>query len=409
MSMQSPLSQDLKLRSGAVLKNRICKSAMNEAIATGEGRVVRQFEVLYRTWAEGGAGLLVTGNVMVDKRHANEPLAVAVEDDRDALLLQLWAKAAKSHGGQIWAQLNHPGKQSPKFLNSEPVAPSPIPLASEMFIPPRELSETEIWDIINRFARTAEILKDSGFDGVQLHGAHGYLISQFLSPNHNQRQDQWGGALENRMRFVTEVYKAIRAKVGKKFSVGIKLNSSDFQKGGFTNEESIEVCKCLDKLGIDMIEISGGSWENPVNRRGNLKESTRKREAYFLEFAEQLKLAVKAPIMVTGGFRSQAAMNEAIESGAIDVVGLARPLAVDPNMPNKLLKGRNYVSSVQPISTGIKKIDDMAIMEISWYTDQIRRMSEGLDPKTKVRGVFSAVGVFYQFWKRGQTVKRVRA
>ncbi|WP_375170125.1 NADH:flavin oxidoreductase/NADH oxidase family protein [Marinobacter sp.] len=409
MSMQSPLSQDLKLRSGAVLKNRICKSAMNEAIATGEGRVVRQFEVLYRTWAEGGAGLLVTGNVMVDKRHANEPLAVAVEDDRDALLLQLWAKAAKSHGGQIWAQLNHPGKQSPKFLNSEPVAPSPIPLASEMFIPPRELSETEIWDIINRFARTAEILKDSGFDGVQLHGAHGYLISQFLSPNHNQRRDQWGGALENRMRFVTEVYKAIRAKVGKKFSVGIKLNSSDFQKGGFTNEESIEVCKCLDKLGIDMIEISGGSWENPVNRRGNLKESTRKREAYFLEFAEQLKLAVKAPIMVTGGFRSQAAMNEAIESGAIDVVGLARPLAVDPNMPNKLLKGRNYVSSVQPISTGIKKIDDMAIMEISWYTDQIRRMSEGLDPKTKVRGVFSAVGVFYQFWKRGQTVKRVRA
>ncbi len=409
MSMQSPLSQDLKLRSGAVLKNRICKSAMNEAIATGEGRVVRQFEVLYRTWAEGGAGLLVTGNVMVDKRHANEPLAVAVEDDRDALLLQLWAKAAKSHGGQIWAQLNHPGKQSPKFLNSEPVAPSPIPLASEMFIPPRELSETEIWDIINRFARTAEILKDSGFDGVQLHGAHGYLISQFLSPNHNQRRDQWGGALENRMRFVTEVYKAIRAKVGKKFSVGIKLNSSDFQKGGFTNEESIEVCKCLDKLGIDMIEISGGSWENPVNRKGNLKESTRKREAYFLEFAEQLKLAVKAPIMVTGGFRSQAAMNEAIESGAIDVVGLARPLAVDPNMPNKLLKGRNYVSSVQPISTGIKKIDDMAIMEISWYTDQIRRMSEGLDPKTKVRGVFSAVGVFYQFWKRGQTVKRVRA
>ncbi|GAA3555497.1 NADH:flavin oxidoreductase/NADH oxidase family protein [Marinobacter sp. CA1] len=382
---------------------------MNEAIATGEGRVVRQFEVLYRTWAEGGAGLLVTGNVMVDQRHANEPLAVAVEDRRDSLLLELWAKAAKSHGGQIWAQLNHPGKQSPSFLNSEPVAPSAIPLASEMFVPPRELKEAEIHDIIHRFAKTASILKEAGFDGVQLHGAHGYLISQFLSPNHNKRKDDWGGSLENRMRFVTEIYKAIRTKVGKKFSVGIKLNSSDFQKGGFTNDESIEVCKSLDKLGIDMIEISGGSWENPVNRKGNLKESTKKREAYFLEFAEQLKLAVKAPIMVTGGFRSQRAMNDAIESGAIDVVGLARPLAVDPNMPNRLLKGRNYVSSVQPISTGIKKIDDMAIMEISWYTDQIRRMSEGLKPKTKVYGAFSAVATIYQFWRRGQAVKRVRA
>jgi len=223
---------------------------MNEAIATGEGGVVRQFEVLYKTWAEGGAGLLITGNVMVDKRHANEPLAVAVEDERDMQLLELWASAAKSKGGKIWAQVSHPGKQSPKFLNSAPVAPSAIPLKSDMFIPPRELTEEEILDIIARFTTTSEILMRAGFDGVQLHGAHGYLISQFLSPNHNQREDQWGGSLENRMRFVSEVYKSIRAKCGKKFSIGIKLNSSDFQKGGFTQEESIEVCKVLDKLGM---------------------------------------------------------------------------------------------------------------------------------------------------------------
>ncbi|MFC3150072.1 NADH:flavin oxidoreductase/NADH oxidase family protein [Litoribrevibacter euphylliae] len=409
MSNQSTLSTPLKLRSGLTLKNRLCKSAMNEAIATGEGRVVRQFEVLYRTWAEGGAGLLVTGNVMVDKRHANEPLAVAVEDEKDALLLQLWANAAKSKGAQIWAQLSHPGKQSPKFLNSAPVAPSAIPLASDMFVPPRELTETEIEDIIQRFTTTASVLKTAGFDGVQLHGAHGYLISQFLSPNHNKRTDKWGGSLENRMRFVTEVYKSIRAKVGKKFAIGIKLNSSDFQKGGFTNEESIEVCKTLDKLGIDMIEISGGSWENPVNRKGNLKESTKQREAYFLEFSEQLKKNVSAPIMVTGGFRSQRAMEEAVESGATDIVGLARPFAIDPDLANKILKGQGYLSTVKPISTGIKKIDDMAIMEISWYTDQIRRMSEGKDPKTKVRGLISVADVLFNFWRRGQQVKRVRA
>lgn len=409
MQKDNALSKSIKLRCGSTLKNRICKSAMNEAIATGDGRAVREFEVLYKTWAEGGAGLLVTGNVMVDRRHANEPLAVVVEDDRDKLLLELWAKAAKSAGAQIWAQLNHPGKQSPKFLNPEPLAPSAIPLASDMFAPPRALSEEEILEIIERFTTTSMILKEAGFDGVQLHGAHGYLISQFLSPKHNQREDQWGGSLENRMRFVTELYTAIRTKAGKRFAIGIKLNSSDFQKGGFTQEESLEVCQKLDELGIDMIEISGGSWENPVNRKGTLKDSTKKREAYFLEFADQLKKCVKSPVMVTGGFRSQSAMVEAIESGSVDLVGLARPLAIDPALPIKLLSETDVKSPVEPITTGIKKLDQMAIMEISWYTDQIRRMSEGKSPKTKVRGLWSVLEVLFHFWQRGQTVKRVRA
>ena len=408
MTENNKLSQALTLRCGAVLKNRLCKSAMNEAIATGDGRVVRSFEVLYKRWAEGGSGLLITGNVMVDRNHANEPLAVAAENRDDILLLELWAKAAKSSGGMIWAQLNHPGKQSPKFLNEQPVAPSAVALASDLFIPPKELSEAEILNIIERFTQTASILKEAGFDGVQLHGAHGYLISQFLSPNHNQRQDKWGGTLENRMRFVTEVYKSIRKKLGNAFAIGIKLNSSDFQKGGFTQEESIEVCKVLDKLGIDMIEVSGGSWENPVNRKGPVKESTKKREAYFLSFAQELKKNVETAIMVTGGFRSQSAMEQAVASGDIDIVGLARPLAVDPDLPNKVLQGHNFVSTVQPITTGIKKIDQMAIMEISWYTDQIRRMSEGRSPKTKVRGLFSVISVLFNFWQRGQTVKKVR-
>lgn len=408
MSNNQTLAQPLTLRCGATLKNRICKSAMNEAMATGEGRVVREFEVLYRTWAEGGSGLLITGNVMVDQDHANEPLAVAVENNRDSHLLSLWARGAKAKGGHIWAQLNHPGKQSPKFLNSQPVAPSAIPLASDMFVPPKELSEAEIEDIIQRFCTTAKVLQQAGFDGVQLHGAHGYLISQFLSPNHNQRTDQWGGSLDNRMRFVTELYQTMRQQLGKEFGIGIKLNSSDFQRGGFSNEESIEVCKRLDKLGIDMIEISGGSWENPVNRRGEQKASTKKREAYFLEFAEQLKQSVEVPIMVTGGFRSQDAMEQALQSGSVDMIGIARPLVVDPEMANKMLHGSGYVSSVKPITTGVKKIDQMAIMEISWYTDQIRAMGQGKTPKSKVYGVFSAIQVLYNFWRRGQVVKKVR-
>jgi 2,4-dienoyl-CoA reductase-like NADH-dependent reductase (Old Yellow Enzyme family) len=157
-----------------------------------------------------------------------------------------------------------------------------------------------------------------------------------------------------------------------------------------------------------MIEISGGSWENPVNRKGNLKESTRQREAYFLDFAEQLKQTVKVPVMVTGGFRRQKAMAEAIDSESVDLIGLARPLAIDPQLPNKLFKDSDIKSTVQPITTSIKKLDQMAIMEISWYTDQIRRMAEGKKPKTKVRGLWSVIVVLFHFWQRGQQVKRVR-
>lgn len=409
MKTDYPLAQTIKLRSGTTLKNRICKSSMNEALADGDGSANASYKSLYSTWATGGAGLLITGNVMVDKRHANEPLAVAVEDEKDLYYLEEWAKAATSIGVEIWPQLNHPGKQSPKFLNDQPVAPSAIPLASDMFVPPRELTAEEIQDIIQRFITTAKILQKSGFTGVQLHAAHGYLISQFLSPKHNRRSDEWGGSLENRMRFITEIFKGIRKELGKEFNISVKLNSSDFQKGGFTEEESIEVAKKLDKLGIDLLEISGGSWENPVNRRGEQKESTKAREAYFLDFAEKLRKEIKAPLMVTGGFRSQSAMEDALRSGAIDVIGMARPFVVEPDFANKLLSTKGNVSPVKPISTGIKKVDDMAIMEISWYTNQIHRISEGLEPSTKVRGLFSVANVFYQFWRRGQQVKKVRA
>lgn len=409
MLSDTPLAKILKLRSGTVLSNRICKSSMNEALAKADGSVTTSFKSLYTSWATGGAGLLITGNVMVDARHTNEPLAVAVEDEKDLYLLEQWAATGASMGVQIWPQLNHPGKQSPKFLNDSPVAPSAVPLESDFFVPPRELATEEIKEIINRFVATALVLKKAGFTGVQLHAAHGYLISQFLSPKHNQRADEWGGSLENRMRFITEIYKGIRNSLGKKFNISVKLNSSDFQRGGFTEEESIQVAQKLDKLGIDLLEISGGSWENPVNRRGEQKESSRKREAYFLEYAEKLRSKIKVPLMITGGFRSQSSMESAINSDAIDVVGLARPFVVDPNFANKLLNSKGNVSSVQPITTGIKKVDEMAIMEISWYTNQIQRISRGLEPATRTRGLLSVANVFYQFWQRGQQVKKVRA
>lgn len=405
------LSEPITLKSGTVLRNRICKASMNEALATPDGKVTPLHVSLYETWADSGASLLITGNMMVDGKHMNEPLVVDALLDTNMNLLRQWAATGRRTNTHIWPQLNHPGKQSPKMVNDAPVAPSVVPIENDMFVPPRELTDAEIVEIVNRFGEAAARLEQAGFTGVQLHGAHGYLIGQFLSPHHNRRTDRWGGSFENRFRFVEEVYNTVRARTGDGFNVAIKINSSDFQKGGFTEEDSIAVAKKLDELGVDLIEISGGSWENPVNRKGKaeVKESTRKREAYFLEYAEKVRSQIRTPLMVTGGFRSSAGMRDALASGALDMVGVARPFAVDPKFGTHALNNPNHTSPVKPIRSGIKKIDAMAIMEISWYTLQIERIAQGKKVQTKPDGVWPALRVMYRFWKNGKAVRKVRA
>lgn len=383
---------------------------MNEALATADGKVVPAHISLYKNWAHSGASLLITGNMMVDGRHMNEPLVVDALLDANADMLRQWAATGKETDTHIWPQLNHPGKQSPKMVNDAPVSPSAVAIENDMFVPPRALEDSEIEEIIDRFAEAAVRLEQAGFTGVQLHGAHGYLIGQFLSPHHNRRTDKWGGNFENRFRFVKEIYSRIRARTGGGFNIAIKINSSDFQKGGFTEEDSIAVAESLDKLGIDLIEISGGSWENPVNRTGGkVKDSTRKREAYFLDYAEKVKGRISAPLMVTGGFRSAEGVRAALNSGAIDMAGMARPFAVDAAFGTHILTNKDHVSPVAPIKSGLKKIDSMAIMEISWYTLQIERLAKGLPAETKANGVWPALRVLYRFWKNGKAVKRVRA
>ena len=204
MNPADVLSKPLTLPNGATIPNRFAKSAMSETLGTIDNRMTKDLVRLYQTWAEGGVGLSLTGNVMIDRHHIGEPQNVVLEDEQDLPLFKAWAEAGKSGGGQIWMQLNHPGKQSPKILNSDPVSPSAIPFRKElqsMFATPRALTEAEIEDIIQRFANSAAIAEKAGFDGVQIHGAHGYLVSQFLSPHHNQREDQWGGNPESRRRF----------------------------------------------------------------------------------------------------------------------------------------------------------------------------------------------------------------
>ena len=397
------LSQSLTLKNGAVIPNRFAKSAMSETLGTMDNRVTRDLPRLYGTWADGGIGLSITGNVMIDRRHIGEPGNVVLEDERDLDLLREWARKGSRNGCQLWMQLNHPGKQSPKMLNKAPVSPSAVPFRKElqaMFATPRALEVSEIEELIQRFATSAAIAEKAGFAGVQIHGAHGYLVSQFLSPHHNVRDDEWGGSPEKRMRFVVEVYKAIREATGEHFSVGIKLNSADFQRGGFTEEESLGVIETLADLSIDLVEISGGNYENPAMAKG-AKASTVAREAYFLEFAEKVRKRVDVPLMVTGGFRTESGMAEAVASGATDLVGLARPLAVEPDFPKGIMAGKAFTSSVKPIRTGIRMIDDMALMEVSWYTRQLGRMGKGKAPKKHDRGVLSLMEVLAVMTSRG--------
>jgi 2,4-dienoyl-CoA reductase-like NADH-dependent reductase (Old Yellow Enzyme family) len=406
MTPAQTLSQFLTLPNGAVIPNRFAKSAMSETLGTIDNRMTEKLVTLYRTWAEGGVGLSITGNVMIDRHHIGEPQNVVVDDERDLPLLKAWAEAGKAGGGAIWMQLNHPGKQIPKMLKSEPVSPSAIPFRKElqsMFGTPRALTGDEIEAIIHRFAVSAAVAEKAGFDGVQIHGAHGYLISQFLSPHHNQRDDEWGGSAESRMRFLLSVYRAIRKATSAGFCVGIKLNSADFQRGGFTEEESLAVIQALSDEGIDLVEISGGNYENPAMAKGagSVKESTRSREAYFLEFAEKVRKRSDVPLMVTGGFRTSEGMALAVASGATDLVGLARPLAVEPDLPNRILSGESFTSVVKPIKTGIRVIDNMALMEVSWYARQLGRMGSGKQPRQHDRGLWSLVEVLGVMTTRG--------
>ena len=339
---------------GAILKNRLAKAAMTEGLADPKGRPTPELERLYEIWARGGAGLLLSGNIQIDAGHLERPGNVIIDREPDALMrerLSNWARAATTNGAHFWAQISHAGRQTMTSVNPHPKAPSAVKLGlpGGQFGEPVAMSEADIADVIAGFVRAARVCKETGFTGVQVHAAHGYLISQFLSPRSNQRTDQWGGVLENRARLLLEVVNKVRASVGAEFPVSVKLNSADFQRGGFAFEDSLQVAKWLEQAGVDLIEISGGTYEQPKllgiegleppEAQRNVAASTIAREAYFVDFAKAMKAAVSTPLMVTGGLRTRAAMVETLESSAADIIGLGRPLCVAPDGPNALLTG----------------------------------------------------------------------
>ncbi|QUQ67962.1 NADH:flavin oxidoreductase/NADH oxidase family protein [Kutzneria sp. CA-103260] len=381
------LADAVTLPCGQLLPNRLVKSAMSEALGGRDHGPSEQLERLYRRWGAGGYGLVVTGNVMIDRRQLGEPGNVVIEDDRHLDGLRRWAGAYR--GSPLWMQLNHPGRQAnPLAGRSRPVAPSAIASGIPGMARPRALAESEILAIVDRFGTAAAVAEAAGFDGVQIHGAHGYLVTQFLSPRSNQRTDDWGGDPERRRRFVLEVLRAIRRRVSPGFAVGIKLNSADFQRGGFTEEESREVVRALVAEGIDLIEISGGSYEKPV-MMGTVRESTAAREAYFLDYARTvMDLAGDVPIAVTGGFRTRQTMTAAVAARDCDLVGLGRPTVVNPDAAVELLdRGRERLEA-PPIQFGARSImrrfGELSALDgalnLNWHTDQMHRMGRGLEP-----------------------------
>jgi 2,4-dienoyl-CoA reductase-like NADH-dependent reductase (Old Yellow Enzyme family) len=348
------LSTPLALPCGAVLPNRLVKAAMTEGLADPEGRATEEHMRLYERWARGGTGMLLTGNIQIDLRSLERPGNIRIEGPQNAeqlARLRALAYAGRLGGGHIWAQLSHAGRQAVASCCPAPVAPSAVPLVGSAYgyqPPPRALSEDEIVEIIARFGAAAAICREAGFTGVQIHGAHGYLVNQFLSPATNLRTDAWGGPLEHRARFLLEVVRTVRAAVGPDFPVGLKLNSADFQSGGFTHAESMAVIEMLNHEALDLLELTGGTYEqlSMLGARAEagaearpVRASTVAREAYFAVYAAAARRVARMPMMSTGGFRRRASMIGALNDGTCDLIGLGRPLVTDPDVSAKLLAG----------------------------------------------------------------------
>ncbi|KUM03761.1 NADH:flavin oxidoreductase/NADH oxidase family protein [Chromobacterium subtsugae] len=380
----------LTLPNGSLLPNRLAKAAMEENMADRDHAPSEALIRLYRAWAEGGAGLILTGNVMVDRRAMTGPGGVVLESERFGVRFEQWSAAARARGAQIWMQINHPGRQMPAALGQPTLAPSAVAMAlgnfSKQFAAPRAMSEADIADVKARFVNTARLAERFGFNGVQIHAAHGYLISQFLSPITNQRADRWGGSLENRARLLTDIVREVRAAVRPGFAVSVKLNSADFQRGGFSADDAKQVTAMLNPLGVDLIELSGGSYEAPAMHGQTRDGRTLAREAYFLEFAQDIAAVARMPVMVTGGIRRYPVVEQVLGSG-VAVAGMATALAINPNLPNAWRSDATAAPRLRAIPWKNKVLASVGYMAMVKY--QLRRLSQGKRARPDVAPVLA--------------------
>ena len=412
----SPIFVPLTLPNGSTVPNRLCKAAMEENLAEQPGQYPgERLFALYDAWAKGGVGMMLTGNVMVSPISLTGPGGVVLEADTDIAPFERWARIAKAHGGQMWMQINHTGRQMYKNLGEEAVAPSATALdlgkLSSLFAQPRKLTELEIEAIIQRFVDTASQAERAGFDGVQVHSAHGYLSSQFLSPLTNQRTDRWGGSLENRARFLLTIIERVRAAVSPNFGVAVKLNSADFQRGGFAFEDARQVVEWLDGRGVDFVELSGGSYESPAMAGSPAETSSESRETYFIDFAQDIAKVASMPIMVTGGITRRTTAEEALATDSagfgVAMLGVARAMAFNPNLPNDWKAGRATAMTLPSPEWSNQTFKSLAAMATT--KAQMERMAVGKPVKSDVSPIRAMLADQWRTARRARRYRRWRA
>ncbi|MBG9995558.1 NADH:flavin oxidoreductase/NADH oxidase family protein [Pseudoalteromonas sp. NZS127_1] len=390
--MRNPVFTSFTLPSGLVLKNRIAKAAMEENLAQEDQTPSQALKNVYSAWAKGGTGLIITGNVMVDHLAMTGPGGLVLEQSTDITAFAELARLSKQNNCKVVMQINHPGRQVFKKMGGKALSASSIALNmgkhSHLFGVPKAMTQTDIDDVITRFTQTALQAEKAGFNGVQIHAAHGYLLAQFLSPLTNKRDDKWGGSLQNRARLLLEITRSIKAVCSPTFSVSVKLNSADFQRGGFESSDAQVVVDLLNELNVDFVELSGGSYEAPAMQGKTGDERTLAREAYFLEFAKAISHRSSIPIMTTGGISRLSIANNVIESG-VALVGIATALAYQPNLPNKWQNEPLQLAVLPSVTWQDKTLAGLATMAL--VKRQIRRIGQGKSVKTNASPIFTLI------------------
>lgn len=389
MATETPADvfSELRLRSGLLLRNRVAKAAMEEGMA-GPGQLPdEQLISLYRRWGAGGAGMLITGNVMVHAEALTGPGGVVLDEHAPLEPFRRWAQAGKADGASMWMQISHPGRQVQAHMPGVTWGPSDIPVdvgprLSKRFARPTAMTQDQITDTIARFVTTARRAEEAGFDGVEVHAAHGYLLSQFLSPLVNNRTDGWGGSLEHRARMLLEIVRGIRAEVTAGFGVAVKLNSADFQRGGFDAGDARAVIELLAPLGVDLVELSGGSYESPAMSGRPADSRTSAREAYFLDLAADLAHTSSVPLMLTGGISRLDTARRVLDHH-VAVVGMATGLAVNPDLPQRWQDGQEATRTLRPVTWSNKPLASLAGMSLVRH--QMRRLAAGKEPRLRTR------------------------
>ncbi|NMP79929.1 NADH:flavin oxidoreductase/NADH oxidase family protein [Pseudoalteromonas arctica] len=390
--MRNPVFTSFTLPSGLVLKNRIAKAAMEENLAQEDQTPSQALKNVYSAWAKGGTGLIITGNVMVDHLAMTGPGGLVLEQSTDITAFAELARLSKQNNCKVVMQINHPGRQVFKKMGGKAISASSVALNmgkhSHLFGVPKAMTQTDIDDVITRFTQTALQAEKAGFNGVQIHAAHGYLLAQFLSPLTNKRDDKWGGSLQNRARLLLEITRSIKAACSPTLSVSVKLNSADFQRGGFEPSDAQVVVDLLNELNVDFVELSGGSYEAPAMQGKTGDERTLAREAYFLEFAKAISHRSSIPIMTTGGISRLSIANNVIESG-VALVGIATALAYQPNLPNKWQNEPLQLAVLPSVTWQDKTLAGLATMAL--VKRQIRRLGQGKPVKTNASPIFTLI------------------